>query len=303
MKKRIALLATAVVLGLSSPAVAINSASPLNNAKPLNNVTPLNNATPLRSQPKPVAKSQSIKKSVSAPRLVTPSGFNPATHGFSFANWQGGSLSEKTSISLLVQLFGEQSVCQSINADRSCIPFPKAKEYALQFADTISFGRCEGMVVLASSMFGNGKQAAGLSKQEVDSSILYWWASQILPSVTAASESTKQLTPTELLPLIQQGISNASSSTLGLYDQGQGHTLLPIRQEQNGSVVTVHVYDSNTPLIAQQVLINTAKNSWSYTAIDAAGDVVMKWAGSGAGTLDVIPMSARQPQATSYFSQ
>ena len=202
-----------------------------------------------------------------------------------------------------MQLFGEQSVCQSVNADRSCIPFPKAKEYALQFADTISFGRCEGMVVLASSMFGNGKQAAGLSKQEVDSSILYWWASQILPSVTAASESTQQLTPTELLPLIQQGISNASSSTLGLYDQGQGHTLLPIRQEQNGNVVTVHVYDSNTPLIAQQVLINTAKNSWSYTAVNAAGDVVMKWTGSGAGTLDVVPMSARQPQATSYFAQ
>jgi len=284
MKKRIAILATTLVLGLSSPALAIS-------------------ASPTRAQPKPVTKNQPAKKTVRAPRAIISSDFNPAAHGFSFANWQSGSLSEETSISLLIQLFGEQSVCQTVSADHSCTPFPKAKEYARQFADTIAFGRCEGMVVLASSMFGNGKQAAGLSKQEVDASILYWWASQILPSVTAASESTKQLTPTELLPLIQQGISNASSSTLGLYDQGQGHTLLPIRQEQNGSVVTVHVYDSNTPLIAQQVLINTAKNSWSYTAVDAAGDVVMKWAGSGAGTLDVIPMSARQPQATSYFSQ
>ena len=284
MKKRIAVLATAVVLGLSSPALAIN-------------------ASPTRAQPKPAAKNQSVKKSVRAPRLVSSSGFNPVTHGFSFANWQSEPISQETSISLLIQLFGEQSVCESIAADRSCNPYPKAKEFSNQFAGTIAAGRCEGMVVLASAMFGNGKQAAGLSKQEVDSSILYWWASQILPSVTAASESTKQLTPTELLPLIQQGISNASSSTLGLYDQGQGHTLLPIRQEQNGSVVTVHVYDSNTPLIAQQVLINTAKNSWSYTAVDAAGDVVMKWTGSGAGTLDVIPMSARQPQATSYFSQ
>jgi hypothetical protein len=284
MKKRIALLATAVVLGLSSPALAIN-------------------ASPLRAQPKPVAKNQPVKKSVRAPRLVSSSSFNPSTHGFSFANWQSEPISQETSISLLIQLFGEQSVCESIAADRSCNPYPKAKEFSNQLAGTIAAGRCEGMVVLASSMFSNGKQAAGLSKQEVDASILYWWASQILPSVTAASESTKQLTPTELLPLIQNGISNASSSTLGLYYQGLGHTLLPIRQVQNGNVVTVDVYDSNTPLIAQQVLINTAKNTWSYTAVDATGNVVMQWNGGGAGTLDVIAMAARQPQATSYFSQ
>jgi hypothetical protein len=284
MKKRIAILATTLVLGLSSPALAIG-------------------ASPSRAQPKPVAKNQPVKKSVRAPRLVTASGFNPSTHGFSFANWQSGSLSEETSISLLIQLFGEQSVCQSVSADRSCAPFPKAKEFSRQFADTIAYGRCEGMVVLASAMFGNGKQAAGLSRQEVDASILYWWASQILPSVTAASESTKQLTPTELLPLIQNGISHASSSTLGLYYQGLGHTLLPIRQVQNGNVVTVDVYDSNTPLTTQQVLINTAKNTWSYTAVDATGNVVMQWTGNGAGSLDVIAMSARQPQGTSYFSQ
>ena len=284
MKKRIALLATAVVLGLSSPALAIN-------------------ASPLRAQPKPVAKNQPVKKSVRAPRLVSSSGFNPSTHGFSFANWQSEPISQETSISLLIQLFGEQSVCESIAADRSCNPYPKAKEFSNQLAGTIAAGRCEGMVVLASSMFSNGKQAAGLSKQEVDASILYWWASQILPSVTAASESTKQLTPTELLPLIQNGISNASSSTLGLYYQGLGHTLLPIRQVQNGNVVTVDVYDSNTPLTTQQVLINTAKNTWSYTAVDATGNVVMQWTGNGAGSLDVIAMSARQPQGTSYFSQ
>jgi hypothetical protein len=132
---------------------------------------------------------------------------------------------------------------------------------------------------------------------------LYWWASQILPSVTAASESSKQLTPTQLLPLIATGIANKSSSTLGLYYQGLGHTLLPIKQVQNGNVVTVDVYDSNTPLVTQQVLINTVKNSWSYTSVDASGSTVMQWSGVGSGSIDVIPMSARQPTATSFFSQ
>lgn len=284
MKKRIAIIASTLVLGLSSPVLA-------------------SNASPTRAQPKPVAKNQPANKSVRSPRVVSTSGFTPVAHGFSFANWQGGSLSEETSLSLLIQLFGEQSVCQSTSTDRSCIPFPKAKEFSRLFADTIAFGRCEGMVVLASSMFGNGKQASGLSKQEVDANILYWWASQILPSVTQASESTKLLTPTGLLPLITSGIANNSSSTLGLYYQGLGHTLLPIKQTQNGNVVTVDVYDSNTPLVTQKVLINTVKNTWSYTSVDASGNTVMQWSGSGSGTLDVIPMSARQPQATSYFSQ
>jgi len=284
VKKRIAFLATTFVLCLSTPALAIS-------------------ASPSRNQPKPAAKNQPVKKNVRAPRLATTSGFNPATHGFSFANWQSEPLTQETSIALLVQLFGEQSVCQTINADKSCVPFPKAKEFSRQFADTISLGRCEGMVVLASSMFGSGKQAASLSKQEADSGILYWWASQILPSVTAASESTKQLTPAELLPLIASGIMNKSSSTLGLYYQGLGHTVLPIRQVQNGNLVTVDVYDSNTPLTTQQVLINTSKNTWSYTSIDATGNIVMQWTGIGAGTLDVVPQSARQPESTSYFSQ
>ena len=284
MKKRIVILATTLALGISSPALAIGS-------------------SPLRAQPQPSTKSQPVKKSKRSPRMASASGFNPAINGFSFANWQSSSLSEETSISLLVQLFGEQSICQSVSADHSCNPFPKAKEFSQQFADTISFGRCEGMVVLASSMFASGKPANGLSRQEVDSSILYWWASQILPSVTAASESTKQLTPTELLPLIASGISNGSSSTLGLYYRGLGHTLLPIKQVQNGNVVTVDVYDSNTPFVTQHVLINTATNSWSYTALDASGNTVMNWTGMGAGSLDVIALSARQPQATSYFAQ
>jgi hypothetical protein len=284
VKKRIAILATTLALGISSPALAISS-------------------SPLRAQPQPSTKSQPVKKSKRSPRMASASGFNPSVNGFSFANWQSGSLSEETSISLLIQLFGEQSICQTVSVDHSCTPYPKAKAFSQQFADTIAFGRCEGMVVLASSLYASGKPAAGLSQQAVDSSILYWWASQILPSVTAASESSKQLAPTELLPLIANGIANGSSSTLGLYFQGLGHTLLPIKQMQNGNVVTVDVYDSNTPNTTQHVLINTAKNSWSYTAVDSSGNTVMNWTGIGAGTLDVVPMSARQPQATSYFAQ
>jgi hypothetical protein len=68
-------------------------------------------------------------------------------------------------------------------------------------------------------------------------------------------------------------------------------------------VVTIDVYDSNTPGIPQQLVINTTKKSWTYQSFDASGQSTLLWSGIGAGSLDVIPLSARQPQATSYFNQ
>jgi hypothetical protein len=232
---------------------------------------------------------------------MVASGFNPAVNGFSFANWQSESISLDTTISLLVQLFGESSICQSFDDLHNCKPYPKAEEFSHLLAASISSGRCEGMVVLASQLYATGKTASGMSKSEAESSILYWWASQILPSVTAASNNTKQLLPTDLLPLIASGISNNASSTLGLYFRGLGHTVLPFHEVQNGNIVTIDVYDSNTPLLTQHVLINTLKNSWIYEPSDSSGNIIMKWSGTGTGSMDLIPLSVRQPQSTSYF--
>jgi hypothetical protein len=48
--------------------------------------------------------------------------------------------------------------------------------------------------------------------------------------------------------------------------------------------------------------MNTATDSWSYTAITADGTPIMQWSGSGVGSLDVIPIAIRTPQATLFFA-
>jgi len=39
-----------------------------------------------------------------------------------------------------------------------------------------------------------------------------------------------------------------------------------------------------------------------YAARDSSGNFLMQWSGSGAGSLDVIPIAIRTPQATSSFA-
>ena len=39
-----------------------------------------------------------------------------------------------------------------------------------------------------------------------------------------------------------------------------------------------------------------------YAARDSSGNLLMQWSGSGAGSLDVIPIAIRTPQATSSFA-
>ncbi len=303
MNKRIALLTAALLIGLASPALAQDNASTASRVAPNARVAETTKSKPVKKSVRKKAKTRNAKKSARAPRFIGNSSFNLATNGFSFANWQGEPISQDTSLSLLVQLFGEQSICQEITAESGCVPFAKAAQFSEQLALSIAAGRCEGMSVLASSLFARGANAASLSQSEVESEILYWWASQILPSVTEVSRKTRQLDPVELLPLILKGISQGASSTLGLYNQGQGHTLLPFKSSQAGNVVTIDVYDSNTPGIPQQLVINTTKKSWTYQSFDASGQSTLLWSGIGAGSLDVVPLSARQPQATSYFNQ
>lgn len=303
MKTRIVLITAALLVGISTPVQAQDNSSPASRAAI---ATRGNESAKSGSQQKTAqvnSQTRNLKKLSRIPRFVGTSNFNPASHGFTFANWRGEPISQEMSISLLIQLFGQKSVCQEIVEEHRCVPFAKAAQFSEQLAFSITNGRCEGMTVLASNLFARGETAASFSQSDVDSEILYWWASQILPSVIEASRKTRLLDPVELLPFIVNGISQGASSTLGLYFRGQGHTLLPFRSHQVGDLVIIDVYDSNTPGITQQLSINTVKRSWTYQTKNTNGEINLVWNGKGAGTLDVIPLSVRQPQATNFFTK
>ena len=124
----------------------------------------------------------------------------------------------------------------------------------------------------------------------------------MLPAVTAKSRLSRTQKPSQLVSEIRQGILNGATSTLGMYFQGKGHTVLPISIEKVSSKVVVGVYDSNTPEITQSFYINTATQVWTYSPVDKDGNALFNWQHKGAGALDIIPLNLRTPQETRYFS-
>lgn len=237
------------------------------------------------------------------------SGFDPSVDGFNFANWFGPATPEEDSLSQLIALFGTSSICSQQSTPTNCQPFSSAEAFAASMNQLITEGRCEGIVVLASKMFKDhrtgisSKRAIELDKSEVLGEISYWWATQVLPKVSTESARTRSKQPSALIDQIAAGILNGATSSLGIYFEGKGHTLLPIGFRQNGSTVIVDVYDSNTPRLTQHLIIDSNSESWSYKSADENSNILMQWSGIGSGGLDVIAIDSRKPQLTSFFEK
>lgn len=244
----------------------------------------------------------SAKQAEQAPSFRVNSGFLPQRDGFSFANWTSNP-QRGTGIQLLIQLFGRPSICTNASSNDLCIPFQSAEQFASQVEDQLATGRCEGLTVLAAKIHAEGGTPASLvTAESVSQNVDFWWATQMLPAVTAKSKQSRALKPSQLIGEIRQGILQGSTSTLGMYFQNVGHTVLPIAMEKKGSKVTVQVYDSNTPEITQTLKIDLRKEVWAYTPVDKTGKILFTWQHKGAGALDVIPLALRTPQETRYFS-
>ena len=246
--------------------------------------------------------SVTAKQVEKTPSFRVSSGFIPQRDGFSFANWTSNP-QRGSGVQLLIQLFGRSSICANVSSSDPCIPFQSAEQFAIQVEDQLATGRCEGLTVLAAKIHAEGgTPASQVSAESVGQNVDFWWATQMLPTVTAKSKQSRSLKPSQLIGEIRQGISQGATSTLGMYFDNVGHTVLPIAMEQKGSKVTVQVYDSNTPDITQTVRIDLYRQVWAYSPVDKTGKILFSWRHKGAGALDVIPLALRTPQETRYFS-
>jgi len=252
---------------------------------------------------------QKVADELQSPSKVSlTSGFNPEVDGFQFSNWTEPFSSTTESLALLISIFGSESICRQDSLSTTCDPYPSAVTFASAMNERLADGRCEGMVVLASKLFNEKRNGlrlgntSDLTKDQLAQEISYWWGTQILPAVSAESQRTRKLLPSELLELIGTSITSGATSSLGIYQGESGHTLLPIAMRTINGTVHIDVYDGNTPNITQTLTINTANESWDYSARDLSGSLLMQWSGSGAGSLDVIPIATRIPQATSSFA-
>jgi len=268
-----------------------------------------------------LARLRQIKKNVNRQSVTSPaarqttstisSGFDPRINGFSFANWLDDPNNTAIGIETLIRVFGQTSVCAQVIAG-TCDPYRSATDFVLKLRVSLANGRCDGLVVLASRLFQkqsslnnfspNATTVAELTVSQVDAEVVYWWTTQVLPTFSKASAETRTLLPSKFADRIDQDIRGGAGSTIGIYANGIGHSVLPIAIRFNGSLAEIDIYDSNTPGLTQTLIIDRGLESWVYVVRNGLGLKTQTISGTGPGGLGLVPMGAGQSAPTNYFA-
>jgi hypothetical protein len=129
---------------------------------------------------------------------------------------------------------------------------------------------------------------------QLDSAIVYWWATQFLTEVSDRAATSRTQSPLQLVDDLIQGLANGVGYTVGLYDKSSGHSVTPFAVTHRGTDFVIHVYDNNYPAMRKEIVVDGAKNTWTYNAARSGPDGAgIDWHG-GIGSLELTPMSSRQ---------
>ena len=240
-------------------------------------------------------------------------GFRVKSDDFSFANW-GRSVSADANVTVqtLIDLFGHSAVCLP-GSVTSCVLRPTTIQVLEQWNNALSGGRCEGIATLSNRLFlkfdrpndfvANAQSVSDLKRTNpaLAKSIVYWWATQFLPEVRDRAAESRALSPLELVDELIEGLANNVGYTLGMYFGATGHSVTPFAVTHRGDDFVIHVYDNNEPGVRREVVVKGTNNTWhfpkAYTALDGTS---IDWDGAK-GTLELVPMSARQGPFTCTF--
>jgi len=239
-------------------------------------------------------------------------GFDPAVHGFGFANWaEVGRISSTE----MIALFGRNNVCAP-GPKSKCELLPAAAQWATQVNEAMAGGHCEGMAVLATRLHRGDENIVGLDPDvdttfeldpldpDVRSAIETWFATQYLDPVVNAYQSYQQLTPSDLAVALFEGLADDTGYTMGIYsEEGLGHAITPIGVSFVDDQIAVSIYDNNYPGTVQRILIDPEDESWSYAGGTTEPNApTYGWSG-GKGTIELTPMNSRALPAPAPFSE
>ena len=237
--------------------------------------------------------------------MCVDSGFRFDADDFSFANWGRSERADSNvTVQTLVDLFGHDAICAP-GAKDTCIVRPRATQVLEEWNNALSGGRCEGFAALGARFFlgmedpAAYRNGAGRVSQltrrdgDLDKALVYWWATQFLPEVAGRAAQSRNDAPLVLVDQLIVGLANKLGYTIGLYDQGSGHAVLPFAVTMRGESFVIHVYDNNHPGERREIIVSP-DNTWVYeNAVRDASNNWVTWRGS-AGTLELTPMSARR---------
>lgn len=255
---------------------------------------------------------------INAPELGTgtlciDNGFRVSNDDFSFANWgRSNNADANVTVQTLIDLFGHSSICMA-GPDQECILRPTTIQKLEQWNNALAGGRCEGIATLGMRMFlkydhpeqfsPNAQRVSNLKKTDgvLSQSIVYWWATQFLPEVADRAAQSRTRSPLQLVDDVIQGLANGVGYTLAMYDGSSGHSVMPFAVTNRGDAFIIHVYDNNEPGVRREVIVDSTTNRWRFpAALTAIDGSAIDWEGT-TGTLELVPMSARQGPFTCPF--
>jgi hypothetical protein len=239
-------------------------------------------------------------------KMCVDNGFRVKADDFSFSNWGRSTTADaNVTIQTLVDLFGHSAVCID-GPSTECVMRPTTVQKLEEWNNALAGGRCEGLATLSTRFLlklddpatfnPTATRVADLQRgnQLLDSTIVYWWATQFLTEVSDRAASSRTKSPLQLVDDLIQGLANGVGYTVGLYFGSSGHAVTPFAVTHRANDFIIHVYDNNFPSVRKEIVVNGNTNSWTYSAARAQPDGNnVDWTGT-TGTLELTPMSSRK---------
>ena len=239
-------------------------------------------------------------------KMCIDNGFRIKADDFSFSNWGRSTEADaNVTIQTLIDLFGHSAVCVD-GASSECVMRPQTVQKLEEWNNALAGGRCEGLATLSTRFLlklddpttfkPDATRVADLQRgnQLLDSSIVYWWATQFLTEVSDRAATSRTKSPLQLVDDLIQGLANGVGYTVGLYFGSSGHAVTPFAVTYRGNDFIIHVYDNNFPGARKEIVVNGTTNAWTYSAARAQPDgSSVDWTGA-TGTLELTPMSSRK---------
>ena len=239
-------------------------------------------------------------------KMCIDNGFRIKADDFSFSNWGRSTEADaNVTIQTLVDLFGHSAVCID-GPSTECVMRPTTVQKLEEWNNALAGGRCEGLATLSTRFLlkledpttfnPTATRVADLQRgnQLLDSTIVYWWATQFLTEVSDRAATSRAKSPLQLVDDLIQGLANGVGYTVGLYFGSSGHAVTPFAVTHRANDFIIHVYDNNFPGVRKEIVVNGNMNSWTYAAARAQPDGSnVDWTGT-TGTLELTPMSSRK---------
>ena len=239
-------------------------------------------------------------------KLCVDNGFRIKADDFSFSNWGRSTEADaNVTIQTLIDLFGHSAVCID-GPSTECVMRPTTVQKLDEWNNALAGGRCEGLATLSTRFLlklddpttfkPDATRVADLQRgnQILDSTIVYWWATQFLTEVSDRAATSRTKTPLQLVDDLIQGLANGVGYTVGLYFGSSGHAVTPFAVTQREKDFIIHVYDNNFPGVRKEIAVDGSTNAWTYSAARAQPDgSSVDWNGT-TGTLELTPMSSRK---------